>query len=488
MKTVLFLLLIACALSCNSTLLISQSRLRPPLEEIVNEMAELKNFSFSLYNQFWVGDYEIEEEVLLEKIKKIATTKELVELTKHESKTVKVLSAMALADRNYPNLSHIFNQFLSKNQRIETRRQLYGGGDQLAGVLYRHIGIQIVKTKQLTFYNDLKEQLDSTLLTAEFLLKTNDFDGDNEGFDEKRIDLLESLLCTISPQEKYYAPIRKLCKKDCRPAFIALAKFQKEEDIELILKSNNIFAFSYFPHPKFWKYLNKNKEQTYYWMTAVAAYQNQAASKLIQSMFDDVDFNKEAVNYAIVKHYCSFYDDLVIELWENYQTINFEIIQKMLEKDAEKAAQIFVNGFKGTSNYEFFDNYYELGYSVLLRDTMLTLMLEPIAQYQQETLLEICPIILSKGYCPLNILKKYQVHTTTDILMNDLGKLAKARTKNGRAQLAKMDVLLSFKNKTTTKRVVNYLQTNYPNWIPGIDWRKKVNEMFESHDLPIPDF
>ena len=470
--------------------------LRPSVEEAVTEIAALTSFSIGT---FWLGKYN-DDEKLLTKLSQIATIDELLLLTNHKSTSVKAMAAMALADKNYVDLAAIFTKLLSKNERIWTGRGAHGEEDQLAGVLYRYIQLQI-EEKKASFYTFQLESLDRTLLYAEFLLKTDDYEV--ESLDENpmvvhetRISLLEHLLFYLEPQEKYYNQIRRLCQKhNYQGAYKALAKFQKEQDITLIFEKAPIGAMAYFPHPAFWNYIKNRpeKDRGYGWSFAVAAYQNQEAANILLDVIDKMTSSN--ISDAITQHYCSLYDSIAIRLWEDYQTIDFEIAPQLIKKDAKKAAQVFAKGFNSIRGYHFQNKkWYKFDFHQDIIDTSFTLMLETIDTHSPNDLAIVCPIFLSKkNYIfrrkLLLTIKKYRVSSTTDILLKRLRFFENTNYVNSGDYLIIVDVLLAFKDENINDIVYQSLKKDGDKrFIGGTDWKTNANDILKSHDLTPIDF
>lgn len=69
-------------------------------------------------------------------LKKVATIQELIQLTDNKNNVVACYSAMALADKSYPDLKTIFHKFLNKDRQVETFSGCIKSQDPISSELY----------------------------------------------------------------------------------------------------------------------------------------------------------------------------------------------------------------------------------------------------------------------------------------------------------------------------------------------------------------
>ena len=128
-------------------------------------------------------------------------------------------------------------------------------------------------------------------------------------FEPNKLNARSEVMRWVKPEEKYYQRIREVVKneKDAG-ALIGLAKFEKEDDIELIITTQvkpewpydrfpqiaNFVAIEKFPHPAFLPFLQASLKKclmtspghdAYFLYQAIAAYDNKNAHALLSQPF-----------------------------------------------------------------------------------------------------------------------------------------------------------------------------------------------------------
>lgn len=283
------------------------------------------------------------------KLKKNATTSELIDLTNHRNPTVRCYAFWALAENHAVDLYPIILNHINDNELVET---LFGciGGIERVGDFF----INVVTNWYTSTKLDLAQfaMLDSILIYT-----SNDLSAKSAAI--RRIGLIEP----------HYAQIRELViRNNDQAALVALAKYQKEQDIGLIfnnraddhLDEDGFFhtyeAISYFPHPQFLPLLEKNLLETldndHYsseWRKlykAIASYKNDKAVELLQIPFTQVknsdirQYHIDFVFSAIEVFKAPIFDDLLWTLWAEEDRINLNVFEYLSNIDTEKAFQL----------------------------------------------------------------------------------------------------------------------------------------------------
>ena len=126
-------------------------------------------------------------------------------------------------------------------------------------------------------------------------------------------------------EEEDYERVKELAKARKLPEpLMALARFQKEEDIPFILKfdDENFQAIAAFPHPQFWPYLLEQYERLhvddfkhFLYFDAVAKYQDEEALALFERVMQEQDRRSiRALQSAISSNnQTAFYEDLLMK-------------------------------------------------------------------------------------------------------------------------------------------------------------------------------
>lgn len=158
-------------------------------------------------------------------------------------------------------------------------------------------------------------------------------------FEPNKLNARSYVIRQMAPNEKYYQRIRSIVKKDKESgALIGLAKFKKEQDIELIMTTlvkpewpydrfpqvANLMAIREFHHPGFLPFLQVRLEKSLmaspegdamFLYLAIAAYGNTNAHELLSQPFHIEDNNVrqkhlEALSDALRRDVHPLYNDL----------------------------------------------------------------------------------------------------------------------------------------------------------------------------------
>ncbi len=277
--------------------------------------------------------------LLSEELERIATIDELITLTNHKSPAVRVYSIQALDNRNYPNLFNIIIKHIDDTKEIKAdyhiSRNIY-------------VGEFFVAVKNLP--SNQRQTLDSVLL-----------------FRDNKLNYTNRILEDIKPLNKNYTRIRELATKR-EFAIIALAKYKREEDVELIqslLLKNHYFsieAIEYFPHKKFKITLSELREKGFnYYGTyfSVAVFQDTFSTNYFNSKLDELENNDfkrkqegEYILQAISKYRNLIYDSLFFKLWEKDYIINDSTFTYLLTVDSVKCKRLTIISINNASKID----------------------------------------------------------------------------------------------------------------------------------------
>lgn len=167
--------------------------------------------------------------------------------------------------------------------------------------------------------------------------------------------------------EKLYTRVRELViKENDQTALIVLAKFKKENDVDLILANDDIvrskggrcstlMAIENFPHKRFLPLLEKklmgsfNKRGNYSSLySAIGKYPTKDAYKLYMKAYTGIKSEKErvsavySIHSAINKNYDPVYDPFLWETWDKYDYIFPKTLEILFKKNPKRAVSLIV--------------------------------------------------------------------------------------------------------------------------------------------------
>ncbi|MBC8757530.1 hypothetical protein H2O64_22865 [Kordia sp. YSTF-M3] len=443
--------------------------IRPKVEKIAESISEGNRLEDK---RVGLGGSPSNQYIKFEKLKKIATEKELLLLLQHESAAVKGYASWALIDKQYNDLTLIFNKFLETEETVKTFSGCIISTDHLALVFYSRV-LYPENSRSLTaadkayFATQIKNIYYSALR----------FKKDNYVFQEA--------LENNQANPDNYNIIRKLALKyNAEKALIALAAYKKEADINDILAIGTAAfeAMSYFPNPKFWDFLMQHKttinSEAYY--SAIAAFKNESSLAVLTSIYSKNKESETALYKALMKFYAPIYEDLLLQIFEDTKTIDIIQLKRVLKNAPEKSAPYFVNGLLSDQK----NNFLELDYNYGSRDSILPLLLKNIQKYQPKRLSEVCVHNVSKVKFTelaslLEIISEHKIVAAKEPI---LVRLQKKTYPFETFHLTK--ALLSFDDKSIHKEIKRTLLASQENWDIG-NWSASFRELLNKHDIEI---
>ncbi|GAB5564252.1 MAG: hypothetical protein Wins2KO_13150 [Winogradskyella sp.] len=287
-----------------------------------------------------------------EELKKTATKEELIELTNHPNGVVRSYSFWALSHKKDVDLFSIAKEHINDDEEISTM-----------------FGCIISNDKVGDFFIDV--------LTPEYV------DLDSEKMNSAELTELDSLLIyqpnnlssrysainRAKPTENLYPKIRELViEEKNQSALVTLAKYQKEQDIEIIKNNRSenekiesgyyhtYVAISKFPRPEFIPLLETNLEKTLdnthfsnEWRElykAIASYKNKKAVELLKVPFSKVEhqnirkYHIRFVYGAIQEFQDPIYNELYWRIWEEEGNISPEIYKYLFNENPSKTYEL----------------------------------------------------------------------------------------------------------------------------------------------------
>lgn len=406
-----------------------------------------------------------------ENLREKATFKELLALTKHQNSAVKGYASWALADRKHPELDVIFAQFYKTDELVTTRDGCLRSEEYLSTELYDRIFYQrffnkISNEDSLFFISQIKK-IDSLIINS-----------------YKNNQLLEKALYNNNGDLKNYEAIRYWAfKKENVNAIRALAVYQKTEDIIEFkkLKEKSFIAIAEFPNPKFWEFLLSFKENklSKEFLMAVAAFKTIESAEVLSNLISKADMDEiEILAKAITKNYCSFYKDLVIEIWKNHHIIDIRATEALIKSTPFEAYNVFTIGLLSEKELKFFQ--FEDDYNS--REKILPMMLDHIGEFNKEDLLKICESNIkrpssSRLYDYLNCVKKNNLYEVTDEIID---RLESQDNLNEIFYLTQTFLELNSKNKN--EELINIL-TKKEILLNSENWPERFQNLFKKHRI-----
>ncbi|MFX1498007.1 MAG: hypothetical protein ACFFBH_10800 [Promethearchaeota archaeon] len=291
-------------------------------------------------------------------ISKRASIEKLEELTEHPNYVVQCYAFAALTQRAPDRLYKIIMSKLHITKKIKTI-----GFDILGSVkvadFFIYEGLPFLTAEQ--YYNIVEE-----------VFKHN--------YD---LDFISNYFLELNPEEKHYDRVKKYVTEFYNPyALLALAKYQKNSDLELIKSFSHSESWEFykavwiFPHPSFWNALLKNQQggvgNTKFYpanlealYAAISTYHNNEALDVLTNTFDRIknrDFVKyhaEAIFRAVKDFKDGFYDKLLFKLWKDYNQTNLETFEYLLEKYSDISLEMISLSVNNPDKlYELLSNRY----------------------------------------------------------------------------------------------------------------------------------
>lgn len=270
-----------------------------------------------------------------------ASIEKLEELVDHPNYVVQCYAFVALTQKAPDKIYNIIMSKLHITAKIKTLGFDIGGRVRVADfIIYE--GLRFLTAKQ---YDNIAEEV----------FKNN-----------YNLDFISNYFRELKPKEEHYKRVKKYVTEIYNPdALQTLAKFKKLSDLEIIKSFSQEESWEFykavkiFPHPSFWNILLKlqkkgleNKE--FYppnlkgLYEAIYSYHNIEVIELLTSTFDKIinrDFVKyhaEAIFHSVKDFKDGFYDNLLIKLWRDYNQINLEIFDYLLEKFSDTSLELII--------------------------------------------------------------------------------------------------------------------------------------------------
>lgn len=286
-----------------------------------------------------------------EALRKQATAAELKELTEHPNGVVRCYAFWALSHVPDVELLPIVVAHIPDTARVKTQFGCLGGTEQVGDFFISVVspGSGDLASRKLTEAES--EHLDSVLIHTPNALYAR-----GRAIGHAKLT------------EQFHARMQELVVTDNdQAALVALARFNRKQDIPLILKAarrnkaEDLDHFTYqaisqFPDEAFFPFLvgslNTAMRDKGGWRTewrplyaAIASFRNDEALRLLRLPFTQVskanirDYHLNFLFEAIQRFPAPVYDELLWTLWEDEMKVNVDVYQFLYPLDPERAFQ-----------------------------------------------------------------------------------------------------------------------------------------------------
>lgn len=213
LTSIIFLILCSCSQEKKKTEFTHTSELSQKTQKIVSELIEYGEITGSAVG--YSGEKPQQWDNFIN-LKKNATDQELLLLAKHPNPVVKCYAFDLLVEKRNKNSFNILKENLKDTTSVSKQYGCIGSMTRVNDYFIESISRPHPDNEYITESD--KRTLDSLILFTPNLIS----------------DYKNRLIERIEPKEKYYDRIRELALKKNNSAIIAISKFQKENDIELI--------------------------------------------------------------------------------------------------------------------------------------------------------------------------------------------------------------------------------------------------------------
>lgn len=326
-----------------------ESKISKETNEIVKDIEEINMVMGSAVGYAGVRPDQFDNFM---KLKTIASTSELMQLTNHPTPSVRCYSFWALSHDFTANLFPIVLSHIDDFEFVQTQF-----GCIISGEAVGDFFINIVTPKYTDIHSKKLDSIQFATLDSILIYTPN------------KLNAKSKAISRAKPTKSLYPRIRELVITDKdQAALVTLAKYKKEQDVEIILKNRTKSKFdeggyfytykaiSQFPHSDFMPLLEKNLKKTLdnthvsnEWKElykAITSYQNDDAKRLLLIPFTQVKhtdmkkYHMEFIFNAIQEFNDPIYEDLLWKLWIEEGQINSATFDYLVEKNHKKAFEL----------------------------------------------------------------------------------------------------------------------------------------------------
>ncbi|MDM1044831.1 hypothetical protein HX004_07125 [Myroides sp. 1354] len=314
--------------------------------------------SLEKYPSFYALDKEING--IENKVDKIAKSDELEYLALNGNNVyIKGVAIKILINRNDEKIKDVFKRLINSKDSILYNREHLSSSVSLPAFFFENLSFNNKLDKETQ--NKIKSDLTEIILNNQPV----------------NISLLNEIHYQIPVNKKYYEKIRNIVIKSNSPSLlVALAKYQNENDIELIksFKENSFSAIGEFPNDDFLPFLEKytNHYDEFPYLFAVSKFCNPKGTELISKIVDlkttnlkNSECNK---NYCLKVFYnqiymndCKLFYPILEKMWLSHKILSFDILDFYEENHTKEEtvdfilSGLFLNGKAELISHNMYD-------------------------------------------------------------------------------------------------------------------------------------
>jgi hypothetical protein len=453
-----------------------KAKISGPTNQIVSKIAKENILMGSAVGNAGVRPKQFDN---FTELQKVATESELIELTNHPNGVVRCYSFWALTYDTSINLLPILITHISDDENVSTMFGCIVSSEKAGDFFIDLATPQYVDLNSKKLTTTQFEYLDSMLI-----------------YTPNNLYAKENAISRAKKNETFYAKARQLVLEESnQSALVTLAKFRKEQDIPLILNNklkgkryDQLFftykAISEFPNNAFLPLLKTSLKEAIdkgAWSTewrelykAIASFKNDTALQLLKTPFTQTkhenirQYHIDFIFAAVQEFYTPIYEELLWAMWENEKKINTKVFNLLFPKNPEKAFQLTKKTIQNADDFYYLNTSYSEDEEtpVNLLDVMLDTVLNKDRPYAIE--------LINKNIRKINV---HQFPTFADkaLKIKDTSFITslfdRLKTENNpHIYLKATQVLIAFKDKDISRRIVEVSKTN-PNL--NKDWGGK---------------
>lgn len=279
--------------------------------------------SLEKYQSFYALDREIND--IENKVDKIAKSDELEYLALNGSNVyIKGVAIKILINRNDKNIKDVFKKLINSKDSILCNTEHLSSSVSLPAFFFENLSFNNKLDKETQ--NNIKSDLIEIILNNQPV----------------NISLLNEIHYQIPVNKKYYEKIRNIVVKSNSPSLlITLAKYQNENDIELIksFKEDSFSAIEEFPNDDFLPFLEEytNHYDEFPYMFAVSKFCNPKGAELVSKIVDlkttnlknstcNKNYCLKAFYNQIYRNDCKLFYPILEKMWLSHKILSFDIL------------------------------------------------------------------------------------------------------------------------------------------------------------------
>lgn len=489
MRKITIKVLLILSLNCFGQTIYDKSKLSKKTNKIVQKIEKINELMSEAVYSSGMRPKQYDN---FEELKKNATIDELIILTKHQNGVVRCYSFWALSLKKDINLFSLVKEHINDDEFVNTQFGCIGSQEKVGDFF-----INVATPNYIDLDSKKLTETEFRMLDSLLIYKENNLDS--------KFRAIEN----AEPTEFLYPKIRELYTKfNNQSALVTLSKYQKEQDVELILKNKDNserdesgYYFTYqaiqnFPNQKFIPLLEENLKKTLdndhfsgEWRElykAIAKYKNEKSRELLYIPFTKIlhqDIKKYHIDFvydAIIGEKEKIYDDFLWKIWEEENLITLNGYKYLLSLNPSKTYELtkkeLIENYQIKKN-ELIPIINENIFNDSLEETMLNLVIindKSLANNIIVNKIEITDIHTFEIYS-----KKVQELKDTNFVEPLFRRLL--IDDNPHVYLKIVETLITFKNEDINKRIIETRKKNKSmneNW--GSD---SLDEMLKENDI-----